>query len=327
MESKKVFLLLPIIFVITVSGCIIPGTGIELPGIPDVFNFGVKVERADVIVIRSLNAYPDKITADQELRLVAYIQNRGKETVGRLNVGGQTGIKVSLYDHCVGLFDDIQVTCPGSKQDDTGCVINELLPMEIKKIDWILKPSQVELETQCNLKISVTYPYNTTSITTIHFISQNELQRQLEEGSYKPRGSLIVQGEGPIKALVSVLDQQPIPITENKDFKVVLEVSNRGSGFVARNEDGKDKERRQLLFLEKLDYGGDQRENCNFREKDYRITLIRGKSSVTTCTLKKPDQVEKELTKTLEITVKYLYEIRKEKKVTITKSVGALSSQ
>ncbi|MBL7205968.1 MAG: hypothetical protein ISS36_00035 [Candidatus Aenigmarchaeota archaeon] len=321
----KTILILTLVSVILVSGCVIPGTSIEIPGLPDIF--GVQSEKSDVITIKSLNAYPSKITSSQEIRLIAYIENSGKETVGNLDVRGESGVTINLYDYCVGLFEieDGDINCPSGSEklnSDTekGCWIPKFLALETKEVDWILKPREVELETPCDVKVSVTYPYETVSLTTIHFINENEYQRQLEEGSFKSRSSSIIQGEGPIKALLKVLDQQPIPTTRDI-FASSLEVSNKGSGFVAVKDDGE--KRDHMIFLESLKYdNSDEKDVCFkdiFEDNDYQIQLIQGRtSSKMTCELKQPTGVEKELTKTAEINIKYLYELRKEKKVSVT---------
>jgi len=246
--KAKAFLLLPItlLLAISVSGCTIPG----LPEIciPGFGTCGGTVEyENDIIVIRSLDAVPSTVSTGQQFRLSAWIENRGSETVPQTEI--QTMIKdsndkkviVELYDSCEGLFESIKVNCPGEKLDkkgtvEPGCKLDRILPKQTVPISWTLtakKASAIPLQTSCNLKVYVRYPYETDSITSITFIDYIEMQRMIAEGKFSAISSYITEGYGPIKPYLTAEDTQPIPVQNGQESTTAIgfQIKNKGSGF------------------------------------------------------------------------------------------------
>jgi len=331
----RALLLLFLLLILTVytSGCTVPGTNIPIPG------FGPEVieETSDVVRIKSLNIYPQKAAPNQQVRLVAYIENTGKESIPQKGLTSTAHIKVELYDYCSGMFNDIEVTCPneksGTSKTDTGCTITKLLPKEIKEIDWKMTVSNIPLKTQCELKVYVQYPYKTTSITTVYFINQDEMQRQLEQGTFKSKESLISKGPGPIKAYLTLLDDQPIPIKDGSGSSTLsLNIENRGKGFPHKVADGNDgnsdkvdikKGNVKLTLPEGFTLATkDKGDECAFKDgksgsnKKYTlkedVRLIKDKSSPLICPVKFNDlKVPKESTMRMTVEVEYEYEFRK----------------
>lgn len=306
---KRLALALPVILILIISGCVIPGTGITIPGIPNIFGPQVKEYESDIVIIRSLEAIPSSIKTGQQIRLISYIQNIGTESV--------SSVDVDLFDYCSKeLFKEVEVKCPGTPYQDseTKCAISNMLPQETVEVDWILTPSdKIELETVCDLKVSSDYQYETTGLTTIHFINSKELQRQLNEGKFSPTTSYIAKGQGPIKAFIEVDDQQPIStVTGDAYTTVSLKLENRGSGFLASHPG--------YVHIKEVDFGDLDRKDCKFKAGD-DIKLIKGKSSALPCDVKIPtdDLVPKETTKQMTVKVSYVYEFRKSAKVTVDK--------
>jgi len=157
-----------------------------------------------------------------------------------------TQVKIKLYDACEGLFKSIQVTCPdqsGTLTTSAGvtgveCSITNILPKQKIPVFWTLianDKDKIPLETSCNLKVYVQYPYKTRSITSITFVDYVEYQRQLNEGKFTPITSYITEGYGPIKPYLTVEDQQPIPVKNGVASTTTLafQFKNKGSGFLA----------------------------------------------------------------------------------------------
>ncbi len=240
------FLPLLLVLVVLGSGCTVPILNIEIPGLPDIPGFGgptvVQYEH-DIIVIESLEAIPAEIDAGQTTKIVAFIKNLGDKPVN--------DVKVSLYDYCEGLFEIKDVDCEGSYGSGTlgkDCTIREMLSLETARVVWTLsqdESSPVSLRTICppdGMKVSVTYPYTTSSLTTISFISKEELERTLEERAYQSTDSYIVVGQGPIKPYLTVEDKQPIPVFSGARTMVQLVLKNAGSGQLASKIRDGDKE-------------------------------------------------------------------------------------
>ncbi|MCX6814127.1 MAG: hypothetical protein NTY20_00530 [Candidatus Aenigmarchaeota archaeon] len=239
--DKKAFILLPtiLLLVVSVSGC----TGFE--SIPFIGSFCIPgltcaqvVEyESDILVISTLDAVPSTVSTGQQFRLSAWIENRGGETVPQKDFQNNP-VKIKLYDTCEGLFKSIKVTCPDGEKDVTECTITSILPKQKIPIFWTLTAydkDKIPLETSCNLKVYVQYPYRTKSITSISFIDYVEMQRQMDQGSFKAITSYITEGYGPIKPYLTVEDQQPVPVKSGtkSDATLAFQIKNKGSGFLA----------------------------------------------------------------------------------------------
>ena len=228
--------LLPFLLILVLlgSGCTVPVLNIQIPGLPDIPGFGgptvVQYEH-DMVVITSLEAIPAEVDAGQTVRLLAYIENRGDTTI--------PDVVVDLYDYCQGLFEPKVTTCTGTKDASKPmCTISKLLPKQTLPVAWTLaqKGPPVKLKTICppdGMKVSVTYPYATSSLTTITLIGKDELDRTLEERTFKSTESYIVLGPGPIKPMITVDDKQPIPVFKDARTVLAFQISNKGSGRLA----------------------------------------------------------------------------------------------
>ena len=348
MDKKAFFLLLfALLLVVSVSGC----TGISsidsLFGgfcIPGIGTCGQTVEYAnDVLIIKTLDAVPQTISTGQQIRLSAWIQNNGGETVPQKTFSTSAAgadwvgkyITVKLYDTCEGLFDNIEATCPPDStqtDDKRGCWITSILPKQTIPISWSLRArdkAAIPLETSCNLKVYVQYPYQTKSITSVTFVDYTEYQRMLNENKYSAITSYITEGYGPIKPYLTAETTQPIPVENNKqsDFQMAFQVKNKGSGFLSAlyKEDG------DLIKI----HNGDIVVESNIGNKadDYQlgqyvstaitnlgnIQLIGADSPKQTFSITAPykNKIEKIASYYVTSSIKYMYEFRKEIKVTI----------
>jgi hypothetical protein len=346
MDFKRPLLLLPIILVVIISGCTIP---ICIPFV-NIGNCERVVEyEDDVIVIKSLDALPQTVSPGQQIRLVAYIQNLGKEPVPQDDLGSTlTGQKiiVNLYDYCEGLFSDVKITCEGKQKDlpctgkeECKCEIDNLLPGQTKEIDWVLKAGdkdQVPLKTECDLKVSVTYPYKTTSLTMMTFIDYQEMQRQLSEGTFRKKESYIVSGYGPVKPRITVEDQQPIPVqqTEPGRTMVALRIKNSGKGYLCRPAGTIEGDIKTTGVICDSKIPGGAKDNikiewgdlnfvsggsCTLNPIPDEVTLIQKESPPLLCEIELRDttNLPKETTKHVTTKIEYMYEFRKELRVTI----------
>lgn len=308
---KRLALLLPIMLVLLTSGCTLPG-GITIPG------FGPQVVEYtnDIVIIKGLQAIPNTLTPGQTSRIVAYIQNLGETEI--------TGATVKLYDYCAGMLRLDKTTCPEGSPTDGACTI-KLLPKEIKEVDWEISPVQeIKLQSVCNLKIYVNYPYTKyEGLTTVHFIKPDEMKAQLERGEFREIKSYSAAGEGPVKAYLTVEDRQPIQAYEDAAANLALQIKNRGSGFLVGPEG------RPAIPKEKIEI-----EPSEIKAKfdacltGTELKLIQRESAKIPCkaTLSdfgiSPDDVKKELTKQLIVKIKeYRYEFRSQTKVTVNPKI------
>ncbi len=188
------------------SGCVTPGTPF--------FGPTEQASAADVVIIQQLQALPDEVTPGGSTQVIAWLKNLGREDV--------TIKTVELYDYCKGVWTlQSQPENPGT-----------LHPYEARRLTWKLTASDVKFRTSCEFKVRIRYNYNTISYTTIKFINYEEMQKQLELGTFKPEAGEIQIGSGPIKPILKVQDQQPIPVEKQQaSFSVMLIFENHGSGF------------------------------------------------------------------------------------------------
>jgi hypothetical protein len=350
MKNRRLVLLpFTLFLVISVSGC----TGFE--SIPFIGSFCIPgltcatvVEyEHDVLVITSLDAVPSTVSTGQQFRLSAWIENKGGETIPQKDFQN-TPVKIKLYDTCEGLFKEIKVTCPsstGSSAETTGteCSIASILPKQKVPVFWTLTSydsTKIPLETSCNLKVYVQYPYRTKSMTSITFVDYVEMQRQMDEGKFSAITSYITEGYGPIKPYLTVEDQQPIPVKNGVASTTTLafQLKNKGNGFLAGYPQtyvggGSDpmtissdtpKIPASLIKIESnVGTGtGDYAIRANILaaiQKMEAFQLVGKESPKQHFTIDTPynNKIEKVATYYVSTSVDYLYEFRKEVKVTI----------
>lgn len=297
--------ILPVLIpLLLVSGCTIPGTNIDIPFIPNLFNGDTVTYENDILVINSLEAVPSTVAPGQTLRLLAYVENKGNKRI--------TEAEIMLFDYCKGIFQE-------PRRDHSGPSFEIPAKGTILRT-WTLQAEDLKLLSTCSLKVSVSYPYSTSGLATIHFINEDERNRQLQEGRFTPKQSYKVAGEGPIKAYFNVEDEQPISDFPENTFILSLQIRNEGSGFLkGENKITKDKINIDWNGLTP-DYGPDCAFEGNTVKED--IILINKESPKLTCKIKSLDHVVREETRTITIKVgletkKYEYEFTRESKVTV----------
>jgi hypothetical protein len=320
-----------LVFVVLSSGCTIPVLNIEIPGLPEIPGFGgptvVQYEH-DIVIMTSLEAVPNEIDAGQSAKLITYVNNKGDKPV--------ENVVVELYDYCSGLFTPEITTCRDNKAGPTKCEIKKLLAGQTIPVVWTLKQEgEVKLKTICppdGMKVLVKYPYKTSSLTTISFISETELQRSLEERTYKTTASYIVTGQGPIKPYITVEDKQPVPVFKGARTVLALQVSNKGTGQLA-SEASKDNTKiiaipRANVKITNLDSGGELKpaDDCPFKSgsPDDDVRLIGKDSSKMICKVdisSLDGKVTKTTTKHVEVSVEYEYIFTKSVPITVNPKV------
>ncbi len=337
---KRLLLLLPVFLIVLTSGCIMP-EGLNIP----FFSSGPTYE-SDVLIVKDLSAIPSTVRAGENVRVIAYIENLGKDAVPQKSITTDAtlqnhGVVVRLYDHCEGLFTSVTPTCTGGSSTGKGCKFDKILAGETVVVDWTLKSaSGLKLATPCDLKVYVQYPYTTDGLTTISFIGQNEYKRQLEAGTFKSTGHYTAKGQGPVKTFFTVNDQEPIPAASagtTSYTSASLDFQNMGYGFLADPTSTVPKtpgariinESFKLIIPNALT---PDTKNCELKEdaaaaavsgaKTYipktDVKLIKNKRSLP-CNLKiAPDSANmKETSFQLKAQASYLYEFRKSARVTV----------
>jgi len=328
------FAAVSLLMVIAVSGCTVPPQLCIVPGLCG----GGKSELAnDVIVLKSVEALPSKVSPGQQVKLHAYVENIGNKAVNK----DSGGVTVSLYDTC-GLFDEITVSCPkGSQPKDTGearCEDVELLPHQTKEVSWTLRArSDIKLKSQCELKIYAKYNYATESETSVAFINYEEYQKELDEGRFKRVASYISEGYGPVKPYLVVEDQQPIPVEKGRGGTLTLgfQLKNRGSGFIS----GKNVINKEKVAMSATNIGDSYNivdnaqgttqtdnknifnglKNCLEEKAKDGFTFIGKETPKIICQIPLPDKINipKQTTVYVRTEVKYSYEFRKSVRVVI----------
>jgi len=231
--KKELLLILPIIFIVLSSGCV--------DDISEMFFPRGDKQATDVIILKDLKTLPSEVLPGQDIKIQAVIENIGDETVPQttLNNYADQKLEVILYDYCNGLFHykgKDGISCPiGATVTDYGCEMENFVPGEAV-IQWTLKADEeINLETFCNFKVLVRYPYTTKTLTDIHFIDYYEMQRLVDQGKRPTKTSSPRATYGPIRIYVTSKDDQPIPVKNGvkETMTLELEILNEGSGFLA----------------------------------------------------------------------------------------------
>ena len=349
---KGVVLLFFLVGVVAISGCTIPGTDIEIPGIPDFLGgLGGAKGKADVVVITELKAYPEKVEAGETVKLIALVQNKGKEAFDVVTektvfddvaqavpAAENKKMTVMLYDSCSGLLEVLDDK--GAKKTDAlevpRTTSTTIQPQEIAQFEWNLKAGGPPVQTKCDLRVMVKYGFVTQSATSITFIDRDEYARQLQDNSFRTTSSTTTIGDGPIRTYLTVEDRQPVPA--NTNAKIELQLKEEGSGFAAfvkgtdvagKTKDVHFKKESVVVKMPGLAIADENKDSCFLSESGDKFvlkndeTLLREKSAPLRCAIKITDTktVLKELTKLMTVEAKYVYELRKEVKVTVEPKV------
>ena len=337
----KHFLPLALVLVALSSGCTVPFLNIEIPGLPDLPGWGgpqvVQYEH-DILIIEGLQAIPAEIDAGQTTKIIAHVKNIGD----RILDDNDGPIEIELYDYCQGLFKIERVKCSTgtASADQTSCNFKEILKDETVRIEWTLEQydtKPVQLKTICppdGVKVSVKYAYTTSSLTTVSFISEAELERTIEERAIKSTDSYIVVGQGPIKPYITVEDKQPIPVYDGARTILQLKIKNLGTGDLNNEHD--DGTGNKLIYLEGKDItvsGIEQNGDlspisgeCEFASStwDKQVRLIGKESANYICKVdlsKLDGKVTKTATRHVEATVKYKYIFTKAVQVVVNPKI------
>jgi hypothetical protein len=290
------------LLVLAVSGGTIPGTDIVIPWISG----GSTIDYTnDIIIIKSLQAVPGTtVKAGQTLTLYADIQNvQDPEKAADEIV---KDVKAELYDHCTNLFDRVE---PNEECRD----LFVMSPQEIKQCYWTLTPREdVNLITPCELKVKVSYPHETRTVTSITFIDATELENRIRRGEPWQTGGSTTRGYGPVKVFLDVETQQPVPDSDSGEgatASVSMKIRNVGQGYV------KDSAIEQGEFIPPYFTGGLWwKDGCDFNYQQINditgIKMVRKESTPKFCNVIAPD-VDIEQTYDMNTAVKYSYEFRK----------------
>ncbi len=347
---RLALLSLPLMLILLTSGCTSLG-GFCIPG----FTCDTLVEETDdVIVIESLQALPDNIPPEGTLKLVAIVSNVADVDAEIQEVP----VFVHLYDHCSGMFtiQDVQGGAEGTEVvaqgvEKNSAVQKTLLRGEKAQIEWTLKAGgreSIPVESECTFKVRAAYQYATKSLTTLHFIDYQEMQRQISEGAYKQTGSYISTGHGPIKPYLRVEGTQPIPVsaegggdTNQVNTVLSLQVVNKGSGFLSSwfghdpDTEGNSIKKDLVSFQVSQDTQGSGfksflNEDCRAKIPEKGLKLIDGESTKIMCPMEDMEigKVPVESTRTIQvllgetgadgdITQGYWYEFRKQATVKV----------
>jgi len=331
---KKLLLAPLVIMVLLASGCVVPGTDIDIPFLPNIFGSKTIEYPNDVIVIKNLKAIPSNVIPGQTIRVSAYIQNIGNDAVPQQDVFSGKEIEVQLYDYCQGMFTIQKTICNGQETQNTNskntCTIKALYPSQVVPVEWVLKANKgTPLKTSCDIKIYAKYPYQTKSITSVTFINYEEMQRLMNEGKFKQITSYITEGFGPVKPYLLVEDKQPIPVQRENDKTVFsLQIKNKGSGFVSYLDDNNKKEFQILILPDDIDFtqpGANGNKNlaenlkkCKNDKTEDGLPIINKQTPKIICdNIPVPKVVPKQTTIHITTSVKYAYEFRKSVKVTV----------
>ncbi len=215
---NKLIFLLPLVLVVLISGCSIPGFG---PGVSGT---------SDVLSIESLVAEPSPVKSTQTLLLKAEIKNNGKDP--------KEGVLVKLTNPCTGgspgwFKDAVRVDCGKGAIDGLECANLNFVGGVSKTITWTLQAAETKTRLpDCEFAVSVLYSHKSESVVPLSFIPSTETAK-----SVSIQGSEVI---GPLKAYAEVDEDQPIKGNSNPSAQqyvtVEVNIDNMGSGFPKDNK-------------------------------------------------------------------------------------------
>jgi hypothetical protein len=313
---RKPLLLTVLIPILMISGCVIPGTDIEIPILSDLFGPNIEEFRHDVIVIQSLQAIPSHtIRSGQTLTLRAYVKN-----LQEAESDPQEKVEIELYDDC-GIFKTEGVLCTGGDFDSAKrkCTIGKMYPKSTAIVDWKMTADPLKIETPCNVGVLVRYKYTTYTTSSASFVNQEEYENLVMQGKTFNEKGTIVAGEGPVKSYIEVPDQ-PIMVdirggvTDTGKGIMTFWVENKGSGELENNKIAKEDIKIECAGGELL--GCDK---CREEIDENGLQLIGKISPKISCEIEPRDKgfITQEKTYQLTSEITYYYKFTKKIKLTI----------
>jgi len=306
--------LIPLLFI---SGCVIPGTDLEIPIISDLFGPHKEEFRHDVIVISGIQAIPSHtVRSGQSLTFRVYVQNLQKP-----ESEPQEDVEVELYDDC-GIFEVRKGVCSGGEFDGTRkCKLKKMYPRSTAIIDWRLTSNPVKIKTSCDVGVLVRYKYTTHTTSSVSFVNQEEYENLVAQGKqFSEKGTIIV-GEGPVKSYIEVPDQ-PIMI----DIRGGRSGEEAGKGmmsFWVENKGHGELEKNRIDYKDITIDCGDQVVGCDSCKKridqEKGLVLIGRSSPKYSCEiyLRNPQFITQEKTYQLTSKITYSYKFSKKYKLTV----------
>jgi hypothetical protein len=315
---RKLLLLAFLIPLITVSGCVIPGTDFRIPIISDLFGPPIEEFRHDVVVIKSLQAIPSHtIRSGQSLTLRAYVQNLQKP-----ESDPQTDVEIELYDDC-GIFKTEGIMCTGgSFEGNIKCLIKKMYPQSTAIVDWRMTANDLKIKTPCDVGVLVRYTYTTYTTSSASFVNQEELQNLVAQGKQFSEKGMIVVGEGPVKSYIEV-PNQPIMVDivgNTGKGMMTFWVENKGGGELEKNTI--EKKNIEIGCARSGATGGDEVTGCGkcLEKIDEDGLKLIGKSSPKySCEIEPTNKgfITQEKTYQLTSKIKYSYKFTKKFKLTV----------
>jgi len=338
----KPLLLLPLILVIMVSGCTLPWGNGDVTG------------ESNVLVIESLTAIPSTIKTEQKTSIVAVITNNGEESIPQSGPKNGGTITAEIYDYCPGLFVPADIKCgsggtpisdgnaasaaagrrtgpdgrrimlQGTNTPVTKCQLGAMTINEKRQVEWEFRQSpEQQVETSCDMKMLLKYPYTTTGLTPIHLIEQDEKIKQIAEGTYQAKESDITKGEGPVKVWFEVVSPQPVSVERGQpgELTIALHIENTGQGSLVNNQ-----VKITGITLAKTDAnGGDNivitTAECedikNYQDKQFSLVQDNYLKVCSANISPAITDFPKESTVHATVTIEYEYEVTKSVKVTV----------
>ncbi len=299
-------LILPILAVMLVSGCTVPGlssagggSGITIEALETDFSQIFEGENAQLQLKISNTGSVD--AKDVEVEIFGMEgwtwQDKAKGSTCKPTVGATVGDKWNLLAP-----DEARGTSGGSKS----CIYNYKSPSGLAK----------GLSMSYNPIARVRYKYNTNTIKSITLLSSAEARRIEQQGGALP-SETVSTTKSPVS--VDIATKGPIRVFQaGLEFPLEITIRNTGGGVVSTTKDSKNWNRIKV-YINKLSGGLSSTDCPEELAKARTMTLFKGQSNTITCTVKV--DTAPTVPKQVQITANaedYYYFIEKSTRLTVT---------
>jgi len=284
---KNYFLLLPIIFIITISGCT---------------SF---VETGNGIVIKNFEPEFNPAFSTEDVNFLVRIKNTGsfRTTNGELQLIGleEWGPSSPNEPNCL---EGFSMQAPDAFYGVDG---------ETKQCTFTLRAPDVPttLTRTYDPYLRVHYDYHSSTVKSVTIFSRDELVRYQNQNKPLPTDH-ISSTRGPIN--INLDTQAPIVALQTQViFPLTIEVRNDGGGVVCIQRNCKDSTQQNKLLLN-LFLGRDMASECDNLE----LSIPRGQSNTIVCKITVSNiPTFGFIKKTIEVNADYSYFVEKQASITI----------
>jgi hypothetical protein len=292
---KPLLLVLPVLAVLLISGCTVPGAATTGNG----------------VTIDAFEADFSNVLSGEPIQLQSKVSNTG--SVNARNVLTTIhGISEDEWDIQYPSLDTFDLIAPSPAMGTAGGTKLEIFQMTAPDL-----PSG--LSVTYNPTLRVEYDYRSTTIKSISLLPLAEARRLQQQGKTFS-AETVSSTSSPVQFTITT--KGPIRVfEENVQFPLEIQISNVGGGTVCLAEGCANEDRWNKLIYRITGPGGQELSGLQLSDEctgERELSLFRGQTNTITCGVVITEQPDQPIQKQIQVESEYSYFIDRSAQITVT---------